>query len=541
MGVADPFHPAAPIVERGRCRVALVLVGVICAVAILGAGAEEVAPGTPIVAVRIDRHDVFDVDDPSTSAWPYRWVDALHIVTREEFIRSLLLFRAGDRLDPALLAESELILRGTGFLNPVSISARPVPGGAEVVVETHDQWTTGIRASFGISGNRRYVGFGLSEDNLLGMGKSLLIDVSTDPERTSTTFRYKDITFLHSRWQLELEHQSNSDGSTDHLRAEYPFFSLATPRAGGVDWRRDESRKYLWSEGQQQVTGETNTRTWEIWGGLRLPSGGIRTDRLLVGAFGERALFRNWQNLNGLPTPQPQDRDLVGPEVGWDHRTFRWEVVRGFRAWLRQEDLPLGPNWNVTTGLSLPLFGGDRVRLRYHGAFESGQLRGRTYTWQRVDLSGRVESGGLGNAITHLEAGGAITGSAGVRIRVAADLGHALDGERQLALGADTGLRGYDPYTFDGTSRVVANVEWRSRITGELLHVAALGLTAFADGGKTWGARVGPSTEGWRGDVGAGLLVELTRTSVVRIVRFEVAVPDRGGKPVFLITTDSLF
>jgi hypothetical protein len=158
-----------------------------------------------------------------------------------------------------------------------------------------------------------------------------------------------------------------------------------------------------------------------------------------------------------------------------------------------------------------------------------------------VDLSGRVESGGLGNAITHLEAGGAITGSAGVRIRVAADLGHALDGERQLALGADTGLRGYDPYTFDGTSRVVANAEWRGRITGELLHVAALGLTAFADGGKTWGARVGPSTEGWRGDVGAGLLVELTRTSIVRILRFEVAIPDRGRRPVYLVTTNSLF
>jgi hypothetical protein len=541
VGEPEPFRVAAPIAERGQRWPAPVLVGVICVLATLGAGAGEVAPGTPIVAVRIDRHDVFDIDDPSTSAWPYRLVDALHIVTREEFIRSLLLFRAGDRLDPMLLAESELILRGTGFLNPVSISAQPVPGGAEVVVETHDQWTTGINLSFGMSGDRRSVSFGLWEDNLLGLGKSLLFDISSDPERTSTTFRYKDITFFRTRWQLGLEHQDSSDGSTDHLRVEYPFFSLATPRAGGVDWRHDERRQFLWSDGERRVEGQENTQTWEVWGGLRLPGGGIRTDRLLVGAFGERALFRDWQSLYGPPYPQPQNRELVGPEVGWQHQTFRWKVVRGFRAWLRQEDLPLGPNWTITTGLSLPFFGGDRIRLRYHGAFEAGQLRGRTYTWQRADLSGRVESGSLGNTITHLEAGGAITGSAGVRIRIAADLGHALDGETQLALGADTGLRGYNPYTFDGTSRMVANAEWRGRITGELLHVAALGLTAFADGGKTWGARVGPSTEGWRGDVGAGLLVELTRASVVRIVRFEVAVPDRGGKPVFLITTDSLF
>jgi len=519
----------------------LFLLGVLCALATPGAGAEEVAPGTPIVAVRIDRHDVFDLDDPSTAAWPYRWVDALHIVTREDFIRSLLLFQAGDRLDPMRLAESELILRATGFLNPVNISARPVPGGAEVVVESHDQWTTGVNVRFGMSGDRRTVGFGLSEDNVLGMGKSLLFDVTSDPERTSTTFRYRDITFLHSRWQLELEHQSSSDGSTDHLRFEYPFFSLMTPRAGGVDWRRDQSLKYLWSDGERRVTGEANTRDWEVWGGLRLPGGGIRTDRLLVGAFGERAIFSDWHSLTGPSYPQPQDRNLVGVEAGWDHRTFRWKLVQGFRAWLRQEDLPLGPNWTVTTGLSLPLLGGDSVRLRYHGAFEAGQFAGRTYTWQRIDLSGRVESRGLGNVISHLEVGGAITGSAGLRVRVAADLGYALDGERQLTLGADTGLRGYDPNTFDGTSRVVANVEWRHRITGELLHVAALGLTAFADGGKTWGARVGPSTEGWRGDVGAGVLMELTRASLVRILRFEVALPDRGGKPIYLITTDSLF
>jgi hypothetical protein len=522
-------------------RAAAALFFVLFGLGARGARAEEVPPGTPIVAVRIVRHDVFDLDDPSTSAWPYHWVDALHIVTREEFIRRLLLFRAGDPLDPLRLAESEILLRGTGFLNPVNISARPVPGGAEVTVETHDQWSTGVTLSFGMSGDRRSTSFGLSEDNVLGLGKSFSFEITSDPERTSSTFRYRDITFLRSRWQLELEHQSSSDGSVDHFLFQYPFFSLATPKAGGVDWKREESREYLWSDGERRVAGEVNGRDWEVWGGLRLPGGGLVTDRLLFGAFGERALFRNWQSLYGPQYPQPEDRDLVGPEVGWDHQTFRWKVVRGFRAWMRQEDLPLGPNWKLTTGLSLPFFGGDSIRLRYQGTFESGQLSGRTFTWQRIALSGRVESRGLGNAITHLEAGGALTGSAGLRARVAADLGTALDGERQLTLGADTGLRGYNPNTFDGTSRVVANVEWRGRITGELLHVAALGLTAFADGGKTWGARVGPSTDGWRGDVGAGILVEATRASVVRILRLEVAFPDRGGGPVYLITTDSLF
>ncbi len=519
------------------------VVSAMCALAAIGAdaGTEEVAPGTPIVAVRIERHDIYDLDDPATSSWPYRWVDALHIRTREEFVRSLLLFHVGDTLDPARLAESELILRGTGFLNPVHISAHPVPGGTEVVVETHDQWTTRVGIDFGISGNRRHSGAAISEDNLLGLGKSVLLDVGSDPERTTTTLRYRDSTFLRSRWQLDLEHKKSSDGSTDFFQLEYPFFAILTPRAGGVEWRREGLQEYLWSGGQRRVVGQADTRSFEVWGGLRLPGDGILTNRLTFGVFGEQALFHDWYRLDGFPYPQPRDRDLRGMEVGWEHQAFNWRVVQGFRAWLRQEDLPLGPNWQVTIGPSLPALGGDPTRLRYHGSFTVGHLTGRTYSWLIADFSGRLEQRGAANGVTHLEAGGALTGTAGWRARVAADLGHDLDGDRQLTLGADSGLRGYDPKTFDGTSRVVTNLEWSRRITGEFLHVAALGFTVFADGGKTWKPRVGLPTDGWRGDVGTGLLVEITRASVVRILRLEVAFPDRGKDRVFQLTTSSLF
>jgi hypothetical protein len=519
------------------------LVGAVCALAAIstGTGTGEVAPGSPIVAVRIERHDIYDLNDPATSAWAYRWVDALHILTREEFIRSLLLFHVGDPLDPARLAESELILRGTGFLNPVHISARSVPGGAEVIVETHDQWTTGVGIDFGISGSNRHVGGSISEDNLFGLGKSFLLDVRSDAERTTTTFRYRDFTFLHSRWQLELEHDKSSDGSTDVFQLQYPFFAILTPRAGGVEWQRQGLQEYLWSSGERNVVGHANTRTFELWGGLRLPGDGILTNRITLGVFGDRAIFQDWHRLDGSPYPQPENRNLLGVEVGWEHQILNLRVVQGFRAWLRQEDLLLGPNWLVTAGVSLPAFGGDRARLRYHGSLILGQMNGSRYSWLIADLSGRVENGGFANAVTHIEMGGALTGTAGWRVRAAADLGHNLDGDRQLTLGADTGLRGYDPNTFDGTSRVVTNLEWRRRITGELLHVAALGFTAFADGGKTWGARVGPPTDGWRGDVGGGLLVEITRASLVRILRLELAYPDRGKGPVFQLTSDSLF
>lgn len=530
-------------VPPARLRIALWVLGALAALAASGQvpGASEVAPGTPIVAVRIERHDVYDLDDPATSARAYRWVDALHVLTREKFIRSLLLFQVGDPIDPLRLAESELLLRATGFLNPVTISAHATAGGAEVVVETRDQWTIGLDASYDSSGNRKKSGGSISDDNFLGMGKGVLFEMTSDAERTSTTVGYKDLTLFDTRWQIDLKSTQSSDGFARFLRVQYPFFSLATRRAGWLEWRQKDADEHLWSAGEQSVAGAADTREFEAWYGMRLPGTGIRTDRLIVGVFGEQARFGDWVRSDGTPYPRPADRDLLGVEVGWEHQTFRWKLVQGFRSWQRQEDLPLGPNWRVTTGVSLPALGGDRTRVRYRASFDAGRWRERTYLWSIADLSGRHEEGRFANAITHLELGGAMTGKAGLRLRAAADLGHRLDGERQLTLGADTGLRGFDPNRFDGTSRIVANVEWRHQLTGEFLHVAVLGLTAFVDGGKTWGERVGPSTEGWRGDAGVGLLLEITRASLVRVVRVEIAYPDQGGTPVFQITTHSLF
>ncbi len=511
------------------------------ALTVSGARADEVAPGTPIVSVRVVRHDVFDLDDPETSAAPYRWVDALHVVTRENFIRSILLFKEGDALDPLLLAESELLLRATGFLNPVTISAHAAPGGAEVVVETRDQWTIGLDAAYDVSGGRREVGGTISDDNLLGTGKSVLFGMSSDSDRDSTTLGYKDRTVRGSRWQIDLRYTMSSDGYDRFLRVQYPFFALTTPRAGGVDFGQIAADRHLWSESEWSVTGPADTRDFETWFGIRLPGEGIRTNRLIVGAFGEKAVFGEWNRTDGSPYPRPEDRDLLGPEVGWEHQTFNWKVVQGFRSWQRQEDLPLGPNWRMMAGISAPAFGGDRTRLRYRATLDMGRWRKRTYMWTLAALTGRIEGGNVANAVTHLELGGAMTGNAGFRLRVAADLGRDLDLDRQLTLGADTGLRGYEPDFFDGTSRVVTNVEWRHRLTGEFLHVAVLGMTAFADAGRSWAARVGPSSDGWRADVGVGLLIEITRASHVRILRLEAAMPDRGGGPVYQITTQSLF
>ena len=165
-----------------------------------------------------------------------------------------------------------------------------------MVVETRDQWTINIDVSYNSTGNRQESGGSISDDNLLGTGKSVSFGMTSDPERTSTTIGYKDLAFLGRRWQIDLEDTESSDGFARFLRVRYPFFALPTPRAGGVEWRETVlGRAPLVGRASEAVTGPADTRDFEAWFGLRLPGTGIRTDRLIVGVFGEQALFGDWR------------------------------------------------------------------------------------------------------------------------------------------------------------------------------------------------------------------------------------------------------
>jgi hypothetical protein len=502
---------------------------------------ETVAVGTPIVAITILRSDVFDVSEPGTSSWPYRAANALHVVSRESFVRSLLLFREGDPLDPALLAESERLLRATGFLSPVTIVTRPAPGGAEVVVRTRDQWTTEIGLNLGVAGSQQRYGVTLTEQNFAGRGKRVEGVWRRDEERESLTALYHDPLVLGSRWVLDAAYSNTSDGSAERLRVERPFFAVATRRAGGGAWERESLVEYLWAGGDKQVAGGAEVQTFRLWSGIGLPTGGRSAIRLTAGVFGDRARFAGWSSLDGRPYPAPADRDLAGVEVGIERHSDRWEVIEGFRAWSRQEDVPLGPNWRVGAGISLPALGGESDRLIFSSEMVLGLRRGPPYSWLSAAASGRLDHGSAANVVLRAELGTVRTGRQGWRARIAADLGHELDGERQLALGADSGLRGWDPLTFDGTSRAVANLEYRRHLTGEVLHLGILGMTAFADAGRTWNPRVGADTGGVRVAAGAGLAAELTRAAIVRTVRLEVGFGDDGSGPVVILTGSSLF
>jgi hypothetical protein len=158
-------------------------------------------------------------------------------------------------------------------------------------------------------------------------------------------------------------------------------------------------------------------------------------------------------------------------------------------------------------------------------------------TW----FSGRIEGGDAHNLVAGIQVGAAQLGDTGFQTRVMVEGSRRLDRDRQLALGADRGLRGWDPDYFDGTGRAILNVQWRHLIKEDVLGLFSVGVVVFGDAGKTWDSRVGPDTDGIRFDAGVGLLFDLSHLGRSTLLRMDAAVPDDGSGVTFTVSTSTIF
>ena len=116
----------------------------------------------------------------------------------------------------------------------------------------------------------------------------------------------------------------------------------------------------------------------------------------------------------------------------------------------------------------------------------------------------------------------------------------------QLALGGDTGLRGYPRSYQTGDRRVLLNVEERVYTDWYPFRLFRVGGAVFYDLGRAWGGPgESPSSAHWASDVGFGLRILSARSAFGNVLHIDLAFPlnhDPNIKPVqFLVTTKLSF
>ncbi|HEY4562444.1 MAG TPA: POTRA domain-containing protein [Thermoanaerobaculia bacterium] len=524
---------------------------------VLASGPETqgIPPGSVIGEVRVTAKDIFDAGDPGEDRKLFRFANRLHRTTRQGVIESQLLFKPGDVFNPELIAESARILRTHDYLYDVDI--HPVlrdDGEVEVDVTTRDVWTLQGGASFGRAGGKNSTSFSVSDSNFLGTGKQIELDRIGTIDRTSNLVRYTDPNLLGSRVRLLASYADNSDGGRQRLEVERPFYSLDARWAAGVRSFRDDRLESVYTLGKAETFFRHQTDFVEAYGGYspglvngvtnRWEAGFTysledfsRTTKLPTSLFGRGPLGKEIRKL-----PLPPDRTLAYPWVRFESIRSRYVVEKDLDRIQRSEDLNLGRQYSLLLGLSSPTFGGDGTRWIAQSAISDGwrptpgqlilgQL-GASTRWYQGDPENLVAGGRLRYYLRDFR-------SQVFYASLGADLAHRLDGEDQLLLGGDSGLRGYPLRYQAGDRRFLLTLEQRFYSDREIFHLAHLGAAIFFDAGQAW--FVDTLTARDRAlelqqqqkvlkDIGFGLRIASSRSSRGAVLHLDVAFPlDRSN------------
>jgi hypothetical protein len=501
--------------------------------------------GPRIRRIRIETENVFQDAESSLLA---RVADSLHGVTRSEVIRRELLFTEGDVFDASRVAETERNLRQLGLFRTVTISTEPVEGvegEVDVVVHTHDSWTTELSGSLGRAGGQSNYGISIEEKNLFGLGKKVSLAVAQRPDRSTRQILYSDQQFLGRRLGLDLFYNSNSDGDRRYFALTSGFRSLDSPAGGTLLYDQGSRKTRLYSGGSEVARFGMDTRFFEVSAGRRLSLEDDRpVVRLYAGYRREEAKFGAIEREpEGFALPDERRFGFFFARVQLARPEFAVENDVGY--FLRDEDFDLGGALSFELGYSPAVMGAEaaagaalRLSRGIHipGGFLIGTLAAET----------RTRSGSFENTLVEGELFGMWRPTAASRQtvvgRALVTVGDRLDREVQVEADGANGLRAYRLHAFAGDRRLILNLEDRVRLTSELLHLFVLGAAAFVDAGYAWPLGAPVRLSDLRVDAGVGLRVGLPRASRHALFRFDLAYalrPDLRDRRGWLVSFSS--
>ena len=527
--------------------------------ACVNAAAVDIAPTLPsaaeleqsharIGAIFIDVGDIFDTTKPGENKRLYRFANRVHIDTHESVLRAQLLFAEGDPFSERVLAETERTLRRLRYIREPKVRAVAFHDGVvDIEVTASDVWTMSPGLSFGRKGGTNSTSFSFDDYNVLGMGKRLSIGSSSNAERSSTTFEWKDPNVFGSRWTTNAEYSDNDDGTTSALSIERPFYSFDTHWTAGLSVGQDDGVLHRYALGKRADEYRRDLRTADLhfgtshgWddGWVRRFTAGLRLDEA---RFGNDSAYLPSINL-------PADRRLVYPYAAMEWIQDDFATSTNLDQIERTEDFEFGKRFMVELGQSAGIFGADRTATLVRASASRGwRIFPRHTLFFGANLTSRL---GSGNDSSLFSAAARYYWRTSENTlfytSLQGDLGHALDADADLTLGGDNGLRGYPLRYQTGSGRGLLTVEERFFTKWYPWHLFNVGAAVFADIGRTFGTGAIDTPQlGMLRDVGFGLRLSNSRSALANVLHIDVAFPLDGDSSLknvqFLIETKRSF
>ena len=495
--------------------------------------AQELAErGAVIGSVNLRIDDVFDTNDPREDKRLYRWANKIHLTTRPSVVESILLFKSGDPLDPRLLEESARLLRERDFSAEAAVGVTSYDAATNTVgvdVWLRDAWSLEPDIKFSRTGGENEWGLGISEDNLLGFGKTLTVAYSSDVDRNSTLLEYSDRNVNNSRTQLDFSVASFSDGGSIRFFAQRPFYALDTRWSASGGYIDDERIDSMYDLGEIVDEFRHDTNFLTVQGGWSRGIVERSTKRWYAGlTLDEDEFFPT------IDTPQPlflpENRKLVYPWIGWQFVTDDFRQVTELNDIGRTEDVALGLDFYLSLGRATESFGSDRDATILEGRVRKGWEPGGPGSLLLIEATAgaRDESDGIRNAVLETSARyyRRTFGSELFLMSLTTVHGSNLDLENQVLLGGDNGLRGYPLRYQSGERSAVFTIEQRFFTDWYPFRLLRFGYAVFMDAGRVSGSDPrGTPSLGTLYDVGMGLRLTSPRASGGSVLHVDLAFP----------------
>ena len=319
-----------------------------------------------IAKVLFARNDIFDLNSKH-SVWFHRFANEYHVITSESALREDLLFQEGDRLDQAVLAETERLLRTRRYLRHAEIHITaycPASQTVQVTVQTWDNWSLLPRISLGHTGGATKANLGLAEDNLWGTGNQAQIEYFTDSERDGYKLQFHSPNISGSHWQTTMQYADTSDGESYRLNLAKPFYRLSSERAYNLDIFKEIKDISEYARGDVYNEYKSNQQLIELSSGWSFWRDSDSVQHFNTGiTLDERKFDLN----NDSTQAPPENRDLSQVWLSWEFLQSDYRELTNFFLWNRVEDVNFGWQASLRLGRLLESLGRRSGRLALAG------------------------------------------------------------------------------------------------------------------------------------------------------------------------------
>ncbi len=512
-----------------------------------------------ISEIEIALTDIFD--DVSAGSF-YEKANSLKINTKAEVIQAELVLKAGEEFSDFAASESARNLRQLGYLTNVSIVATPddtsftnLPSDTcTVTVKVQDTWT--FIPTFGYSSGtgQKALSAGLSESNLLGLGKRAELLFREEDNRSSIEAVYEDPRVFSGEHRFLGALFHREDGERQVFQYGLPYRTLLDLESWTSSIDTGDTLGRLWQNGDEEYLFAQQRADLELSYSYALKRTPDRVKRAGLGwrfiedSFSQ-ATLSDYEDLDLDPNKVSNDparlarnRRFSGPEFTYEVIEPDFVSAQYVDRFERVQDFNLGRQYLSSVMLAPSFVGSRNTTVLANGNFSQGyRFSDSSFLRGEAGIASRYSSGQFANTLARMQffaaRGFAPTfvkdrpfGSHTLVGRFFFEYGDRLDRDRQLLVGSDNSLRGYAEKSFGGDKRFVLNIEERINVASNVGQLVTVGAAAFLDvGGATYSNLSTLVGDQLYSNVGVGLRFAFPRSSGGRVFRIDLAFPLRDG------------